>query len=309
MAKTAKNLVLPTAERALVAGLSLPRRFALTLVRAVHSFWRHGDLFSGAAISFYALFSLLPLAILLLVLLQLIFPVDAVTRNMGQLFGGLTDKDLLLTTIKAAYAEKGSFGLFGAVTLIVAAAGVFGAVQSALDRVWEVRGRIFHLRFLVGILTMIVTLLIFVGMLLGTIEVFRMIRTSELGALLGWPRRPTPGSSSALTIALTLAQFGVFWTGYRFLPNASVRWRDAWPGAVVATAVWHTIAYLLSWYLARVASYETLYHQLQAIMVLLLWVYGLAASFLFGAEFVVQWTTGPESPNPLAPPPNGAGAA
>ncbi len=287
---------MPAAGRARSAGSSFTRRIARAFMRAVQGFWQHGDLFSGAAISYYALFSLLPLTILLLVTLQLIFPAELVTRNMGRLFGGLTDKDVLLRTIRDAYAQHGSFGLFGAVMLFIAAAGVFGAVQGALDRIWEVRGRILHLRFLVGVLTMMVTLLIFIGMLLATTLVFRLIRNSELGLILGWPRRPGPGTSNALSIATALAQFVIFWTGYRFLPNALVRWGEAWPGALVATAVWHAIAYLLTWYLARVADFATLYHQMQAIMVLLLSVYCLTCSFLFGAEFVVQWTGEGRSP-------------
>jgi len=84
------------------------------LGRAIHSFWRHGDLFSGAAITFYALFSLLPLTLLLLVGLQFIFSAERVTRNLGRLFG-LTD-DLILRTVRAAYAQQGSFGWLETIT-------------------------------------------------------------------------------------------------------------------------------------------------------------------------------------------------
>lgn len=281
-------------------GLLLPRRAALAFGRAVLSFWRHGDLFSSAAISFYALFSLLPLAILLLMGLRVVFPPAAVARNIGRLFGGPTERDILLRTIRDAYMQQGSLGLLGALGLVLAAAGVFGAVQVALDRVWECRGRIFHLRFLIGILAMAMTLLVFLGMLVGTVLALRLIRRSELGALLGWPRTP-PRGAGALGISTALAQFVIFWIGYRFLPNAYVRWRDAWPGALVAAGVWHTIAYGLSWYLARLVDLATLYHRLQAIMALLIWVYGLASTFLLGAEFVVQWTAGQAGLPPRPP--------
>ncbi len=283
----------PATRRQTRVALALPRRVTLAFGRAVLGFWRHGDLFSAAAIGFYALFSLLPLAVLLLIGLQVVFPAAAVARNIGRLFGGLGDADLLLRAIRDAYSQQRTLGVVGLLSLTVAATGVFAALQVALDRVWEVRGRIFHLRFLVGILTMALSLLIFLGMLIATVLVFRLIRYSEIGYLLGWPRRPPAGTGRVLTVSTALAQFAIFWTGYRFLPNAYVRWSDAWPGAIVATAVWHGIAYALSLYLARVADFATLYHQLQAIMALLVWVYALACSFLLGAEFVVQWTAGP----------------
>ena len=268
------------------------RRFVSALVRAVQKFWQHGDLFSSAAISFYALFSLLPLVILFLVGLEVIVPFQIVERNLGRLFG-LTETDLILRTIRDAYAQQNTLGWVGAITLILAAGGVFGALQVALDRVWETRGRIFHIRFLVAVLMMAASLMIFLGMLMATVLVFRFIRTSVVGEWLGWPRTPPRGAGSALTIATGLAQFGIFWIGYRFLPNVPVRWRDALPGAAVAAVVWHAIAYVLAWYLGTVAEYTTLYHSLGVLIALLVWVYGLAGSFMLGAEVVAQYTLWP----------------
>jgi membrane protein len=288
-----RDTLIPVAAPRGLPGSALATRVGVALSRAFSSFWRHGNLFSAAAISFYALFSLLPLAILLLFGLQTIIPVQIVSRNIGRLFGGMSDTSIILRTISEAYAQQGSFGIIGLVPLVLAATGVFTSVQMALDRVWECRGRVFHFRFLLAILTMVLSLLIFLGMLLATIMVFRFIRTSEIGRLMGWPPTPPRGSTTALTISSVLAQFTIFWTAYRFLPNAYVRWRDTWPGALVATAVWHAIAYMLSWYVDRIADYATLYSQLQTIVALLGSVYALAASFLFGAEFVVQWTTAP----------------
>ena len=269
------------------------KRMVAVGVRAAQKFWAHGGLFSSAAISFYALFSILPLVILFLVVLQVFVPYDLVQRNLGRMFG-LTDTDVVLRTVRDAYTQQGTFGWVGTVTLIFAAAGVFGAVQVALDRVWECRGRMVHVRFLVGVLTMAASLLIFLGMLLATVYAFRFIRTSVVGGWLGWPRTPPRGTGSALAIATGLGQFGIFWTGYRFLPSVPVRWRDALPGAVFASVVWHAIAYGLSWYLDTIADYTILYHSLAVVAALLVWLYGLSASFLLGAEFVAQRTLWPQ---------------
>jgi membrane protein len=271
------------------------RRAGRTFVRAGGRFIRHGDLFPAAAISYYAIFSLLPLAILLLVSLQLIFNVPAATlsKNMGRLFGGLTDTDILLRTVRDAYTQHARLGWFGAVALIAAAAGVFSAVQVALNRVWEVPGRHFHLQFLLGIVMMATSLLVFLGVLVLIIYTMRFLRFSEVGALLGHPRLPSSGPLSGLSITTAVAQFVVFWVGYRMLPNVRVRWRDAWLGAVVGALLWHIITIGLGWYLAAVSDYSTLYHQVEAIMALIIWVYALACCFLFGAEFVAEWTPYP----------------
>jgi membrane protein len=277
------------------------RHAAATFLRAVQKFWEHGDLFSSAAISFYALFSVLPLVILFLVALQTIVPYDRVEHNLGRLFG-LTETDLILQTIRDAYSQQGALGWLGAVTLIFAATGVFTALQLALDKVWEIRGRRVHIRFLVGVLTMALSLLIFVGMLLATVFVFRFIRSSVIGEWLGWPQTPPRGTGNAWTITTWLAQFGIFWTGYRFLPGVRVQWRDALPGALVAAIVWHSIAIALSWYLGTIAEYTSLYHSLAAIVALMVWVYSLSATFLLGAEFVALRTRKLSPPGAPAPP-------
>lgn len=294
------------------AKLPAVRRAGVTFIRAFGRFVRHGDLFPAAAISYYAIFSLLPLAILLLVSLQLVFniPAAALSKNMGRLFGGLTDTDILLRTIRAAYAEHARLGWLGAIALIAAAAGVFSAVQVALNRVWEVPGRHFHLQFLLGIVMMATSLLVFLGMLLLIVNTMRFLRFSPVGALLGHPRLPPSGPFSGLSITTAAAQFMVFWVGYRMLPNVRIRWRDAWLGALAAAILWHTIALGLGRYLAVVSEYSTLYHQVQAIMVLLVWVYALACCFLFGAEFVAEWTPYPhvirevEEPTPASSAPD-----
>jgi membrane protein len=280
------------------------RHVAATFLRAIQKFWEHGDLFSSAAISFYALFSVLPLVMLFLVALQTIVPYERLEHNLGRLFG-LTDTDLVLQTIRDAYSQQSALGWLGAVTLILAATGVFTAVQFALDRVWEIRGRGVHVRFLVGVLTMALSLLIFVGMLLATVFVFRFIRSSVIGEWLGWPQTPPRGAGNAWTIATWLAQFSIFWTGYRFLPSARVQWRDALPGALVAAIVWHVIAIAIGWYLGTVSEYTTLYHSLAAIVALMVWVYSLSATFLLGAEFVALRTRKISRPVASAPPSRG----
>jgi membrane protein len=269
-----------------------PRRSLTILVRAAQKFWNHGNLFSAAAISFSSLFSVLPLVILMLLALTAIFPSSVVARNMGRLFG-LADSNVVLQTIRQAYSQEARISWIGIAVLMVAAGGVFTAVQVALDRVWECRPRFLPLRYAVSVVTMAASLFIFVAMLFATVYVFRWIRTGAVGAFLGWPRRPTPGTSHALTIATTLAQFCIFWVGYRFLPNVPVRWREALPGAVVAAVLWRTITYGLDWYLALVADYTTLYHSLATILVVLVWTYCLSACFLFGAEVSAQITVWP----------------
>jgi membrane protein len=278
--ETRVDIPLPPGEASLL-------RVVVALFRALQKFWEHGDLFSGAAISFYSLFSLLPLSILLLVALQAIFPAEQVEFQITRLFGNATNTDLLIRTLRDAYAQRGSLGWTGGVVLILAATGVFAAVQTALDRVWEAHGRLLPVRLIVGVLMMAGSLLIFLGVLVPTLLALRLFQFTV--DVLGWTWEPGFPSGRALSLTAAVAQFGIFWMGYRFLPSMPVRWRDAWPGALLAVVLWQLTGYVLGVYLGSIPTYALLYNRLGAVLALLTWVYALACTFLVGAEFVAQW--------------------
>jgi membrane protein len=273
-----------------VPGISAQQRFLITLVRAGRNFWLHGDLFSGAAISYYSLFSLLPMGILLLLMIQFLFPSQRIEETIAELFGRGANGDILIRTLKDAYEQRESLGWEGGVALILAATGVFGAVQGALDKVWESRGRLLPGRFAVGIFVMTGSLMVFLGAFLMTILVSHLFQFGDLEYVLGLPPIPSLDRSRAVTVTAALAQFGLFVVGYRFLPSVPVKWRDVWPGAILGSVLWQVIGYLLGQYIGGIASYTTLYHSLGVLIALLTWVYALSCTFLFGAEFVAEWS-------------------
>ncbi len=67
-------------------------------------------------------------------------------------------------------------------------------------------------------------------------------------------------------------------------------WRKVLPGAVAATALWFVTTLLFGWYVTRFANYSQVYGSLGAGIALLLWLYIVCLSVLFGAEFNAQFT-------------------
>ena len=262
-------------------------RLGLAFGRAIGGVWTHGDLFSGAAISFYALFSMLPMVILFAIILGAAFPNARVDRILGRLLGGDVHPGILVQTVQEAYDHRGSYGWWGSLTLILSSTGVFGALQIALDRVFECKGRFLAARAAVGALMMIGSLLIFIGVMVGTVLAVRLIRVVGLGPLVGIGITGPAGQAIAAFPAV--AQFAIFWVGYRFLPNVPIRWREAWPGALIATVLWQIISYVLGVYIGRVADYTSLYQSLAVVVALLAWIYTLSCTFLFGAEVVAAY--------------------
>ena len=71
---------------------------------------------------------------------------------------------------------------------------------------------------------------------------------------------------------------------YWLIPNCAVRWRDAALGALVATAAVEILKIGFSIYIGAVSYYQTVYGALSAIPIFLLWMYISWAAVLLGAE-------------------------
>jgi membrane protein len=96
------------------------------------------------------------------------------------------------------------------------------------------------------------------------------------------------GSLSRYLIALATI---VLVTGalYYFGPNRPrKRWREVWPGAIVATVLWLAATSVFGWYVTNVATYNVLYGGIGAVVTFLVWTYVLAVIALLGCEFNAQ---------------------
>ena len=72
---------------------------------------------------------------------------------------------------------------------------------------------------------------------------------------------------------------------YYFGPNRNMKLRTVWPGAFLTTALWLLATLGFAWYVRHIANYNVLYEGIGAVIVLLIWMYLLAAITLFGCEF------------------------
>lgn len=68
-------------------------------------------------------------------------------------------------------------------------------------------------------------------------------------------------------------------------PARDMRWKDAFPGAFVATIFWYFTAIGFAWYVENIADYNVLYGSLSAGIALLVWMFAMSVIALFGAEF------------------------
>ncbi|MEP6556838.1 MAG: YihY/virulence factor BrkB family protein [Burkholderiales bacterium] len=245
----------------------------------------------GAAISYYTVFSLSPLLLIIIAVAGLIFGEDAVQGQLvGQLQGfmGREGATAIQTMIKAAHAPTGGIvaTVVGVVLLLVGATTVFAELQSALDRIWKVpakdkpKGLWPILRARVLSFGLILTLAF---MLMVTLALSSVL--SAVGKFAsGW----LPGSEWILqlanigvSISLSTVLFAMI---FKYMPSVKIEWRDVWTGAFVTALLFEVGKYLIGLYIGKSGTTET-FAAAGSIVVLLIWVYYAAQIFLLGAEF------------------------
>jgi membrane protein len=179
-------------------------------------------------------------------------------------------------------------GVFGSVLMVWAAMGVFSTITNAVNHAWGVDKQPSYLKHKLMAFIMLVTasLLMLVGLLLvSAINVaearwFAVIMTHAPGLLVlqGWAIK------SASTVLFILIVGLVFY----FVPNAAVRFRDVWFGAVLTGLLWRAALAGFSRYVRDLNRFSV-HGSIAAVVVFLVWVYITAVIFLFGVEVTAAY--------------------
>jgi membrane protein len=93
----------------------------------------------------------------------------------------------------------------------------------------------------------------------------------------------------ALRSASTVLFIFIVGLVFYFVPNASVRFRDVWVGAVITGLLWRLALGGFSLYVRDISRYENIHGSIAAVVVFLLWVYVSAVILLFGAEVTAAY--------------------
>jgi membrane protein len=271
-----------------------PLRWLGRLIREVLSGWqRHRCTQLGAAISFYSIFSLFPLLILLtsifgfvlvswagaasfkLSLARLI--ADAVSPQVAQ---------IAIDALTATEAARQSLGLLGAAMLLVAASGAFGMLENAMQVVWDlhISNEPVPLRVQVNrfLRTRLISFLLVAGVALLAVVSLAVDVTIDTMA------RKTGGSLEG-NWRLAELGLGFFASGlivtllFRWIPMRRVPWRAALAGGWLTATLWELGRQGLSAYLIH-TNYARAYPILGSALAVLIWIYLAGIVFLLGAE-------------------------
>ncbi|HEU0209659.1 MAG TPA: YihY/virulence factor BrkB family protein [Candidatus Udaeobacter sp.] len=276
----------PTASKSSVLGC------AFTLVKQTgQQFLQDKAPQLGAALAYYTVFSLAPLILVLLAIVGVVFREDPagawnkITQQMSYFLDPSAVQVVQNIAQKASQPGKSTIAtIIGVVLALFGASGVFGQLQDALNTIWGVKAKpgggiwaFLRSRFLSFAMVGGVCFLLLVSL---TIE-------SLLKGFSHYVQTVLPGGVLFAMSVYIIFDFGVivllFAMIFRFLPDAVIRWRDVWIGAVITALLFGIGKWLLGLYLGSGAA-GSAYGSASSLITLLLWVYYSSQILLFGAE-------------------------
>ena len=246
----------------------------------------------GAALAYYSVFSLAPMVLLLLTIIGMLFredPAGAWSRIVEQMSYFLDRSAIeVVQNIAKNVASTRKTALGGTIAFAIAlfgATGVFGQLQNALNIIWSVKSKpgrgiwgFIRSRFL--------SFALIAG--IGFLLLVSLVIEAAIKALSHYMQSVLPGALTIIVPIYLVFDFiivtAVFAMIFKILPNAVVRWRDVWVGAVFTAIMFLLGKWGLGIYLGSGAA-ASAYGAASSLITLLLWIYYSSQILLFGAEF------------------------
>jgi membrane protein len=239
---------------------------------------------AAASLAYYAIFSIFPLLLLLIVGGSYFLDSAQVYHNVTRFFHEAipVSQDWLDEILQQVLATRGRVGIISLFTLLWSASGFFSSLVYNIDLAWpDIRQRNYLEKRLIG-LAMIVA---FTGLL-----VFSMF--------FEWASNLFPISDMFVTtfgdldlfrlfssMVSFITSFLLFLALYYWVPNTNLPFNASFWGALASSVAWKVVTEVFNWYLrSGLGNFQLVYGSLGAIISFLLMIYLVSLIILFGAH-------------------------
>lgn len=257
----------------------------------------------GAALAYYAIFSLFPIILVVLSIVGLVLGPNTMAYNQILFFAqeALPPDafQVVERTLQEFHSGSTSASIIGFGILLFTASGFFGALSRSFDKIWRVPprnqsgGNVVEIalnfiwqRLFAFLLVISSSSLIFIS-LMSNIAIDTLLKmldqfnqrinfiTIDQVALL--PLLQLGVSFLTLTLVVMIL--------FKILPSTRVAWGDIWLGALITAILWVILQQLISNSVISLGSRFRSYGVVGGVMVLMLWIYLTSQIFFLGGEF------------------------
>jgi membrane protein len=251
----------------------------------------------AAALTYYAVLSLFPALLALVSLVGIFGDAEKTTAALLEIVRGIAPASTVDTISGPVRELAGSpaagFALvIGLATAIWSASGYVGAFGRAMNRVYEVdEGRTF-VRLRGTMLAVTLLAVVIVALLAGMLVLSGPVSEAVGGAiglsgtiLTVWNIAKWP-----VMVVLVVAIIAVLYYATPNVKQPKFRWMSI--GSFIALMVFLLASLGFAFYVANFSNYNKTYGALGGVIVMLLWLWILNMSLLFGAEFDAEMERG-----------------
>ena len=250
----------------------------------------------AAALAYYSVFSVAPLAVILLAVAGLFLGRESVQDLLSELVQERLGPDavLVLNNLIASITESSATivaSVVSGLALLFGATRVLAQLKDALDIIWEAAptsqagiARLIRNRFAAFLSVLVAGLLLLV--LLG-IKAAKVASSELFGGHTQRWQLAWEYAESSISFFLLILVFAVV---LKALPSVRITWRDALPGAIVSSVLFMAGRYLFGTYLGS-GAFGSIYGAAGSFFLVLVWFYFLALVVVLGAECTYVYAT------------------
>jgi len=248
----------------------------------------------GAALAYYALFSIAPILVVVMGIVGLIYGPSAAQGRIApwleQFVGSEGARAAQFMLAQASSPTDGIIAtVVGIISLFLGASAVVNDLRNSLNVIWKVNSCTTQTTDVLAAIRDLFSARLYAFVIVfgaGVVSVFVVVAAALIAAVgahfrasLPLPELVLQALSFIVAMALTTTMFTLV---YKTVPDASVSWGDAVIGAMVTALLFNLGGVLLSMFVGKMAA--SVYGAAGSVIALLLWVYYSAQLFFFGAE-------------------------
>ncbi len=267
------------------------------LKSTVAGFLNEDSMKYSASLSYYTVFSIGPILVLMIALAGIFYGEDAIEGEvfleLRGLVGSNAAKQIQEVIQNLQLSGKSNLALLiSSITLVLGATTVFGDIQNSINKIWHVRAkpkkgwlkliqdRLLSSSLVIGLGFLLVVTLIVNGVILALTDQLQHYFPDVTVMLMD-------GINFALSFGIIFLLFSVI---FKALPDVNIHWRTVRAGALFTSILFVLGRYLIGVYLEHSATQDT-YGAAGSFVLILLWVYYTAAILYFGAIYTREYAT------------------
>lgn len=271
--------------------LKFARKFFYVFKEAARAFVADNAVKLSAALSYYTIFAIGPLLVIVLSLSGIFLGEDAVAGKLyGQIRGVIGSSAALQVQEIIQNIQQSNNSVLGAIiggiVLIVGATGIFAEIQDSINYIWSLKAKPKR-----GIVKLLMNRLISFSLVvsLGFLLIVSLVANALMDLLSERLMRLLPESTVfifyILNIILILAVLSLlFAIIFKVLPDGTIKWKDSFIGALFTSLLFLMGKVAIGYYLGN-SKLGTTYGAAASIVIILTWVYYTSIILYFGAEF------------------------